>query len=1612
MSSSDYAAARSYSRSTAVYRNIHAGHRARYGAPIKAEEYEEEQHVLDLDGEQKAPDTEYDALEEALKQKVGLTWTAAVSFQVQIDAEHRTGFIYPGDLPDVVDAAARTTTDIEAAIAARAAEHEAGDINLPRVNPRRARVAERVATAIAEEVPAAPATHANIPAEEEGLESTSEEAASLPLPVTRPGSPTSEEAASLPLPVTRPGSPTSEETASLPLPVTRPGSPTSEEAPSLPLTVRSAPVTRPGTPVQDDTAATAEEPRSPSPTFHSAPVTRSGSPTGEETPCGAQEPPSPTEVSPFFGRKGKGRATEPPEEAEMPTGNASASGEPQEEDTGSASGSADPSGDEQNGTPLYALYSVGKITRNREVITDDDEFLPPDPVKDAEVTTAEDGGRRGRPRITLEDLQVKRNPLHSAVTVNFKTFRNLEDLTYCALVFKSYFVDNSHKEPRQDYRRFDILFGADDIGRPDDAGSFKTISCETVSDASNIHLLRKLFPHLSREYFTELIDEMTTDNDLYLVRLHWNPDKVWASGLWGTDSLHDVKGHLHESLRVVLRRPTTFNVLVRSRDMTSEMDKMATIMSRQRAVNPYQNFWLDAANRRGHFPGLGNMCARETRPSVIAPQRNSFPSFYEFKTAASVHIVNLYEVEQAATKEWCATAFAIPIPFIDNHQKILLVIKAPGQTNDDNQLLNAKKLPQLGLGDTIEFQMGIDTVMGPNMWKATVVEDSVVSPFDTITLEARRPIDKETKEFIDIPFPIPSETLLDRRIEHARPVVAKNMPEFTITAWKKGSSTMFKKYLNGLRKLEPILEDQTTVPIEYEAAKWRRQFLTGSDFEDIPRTGLKDLVPEEMRERALALALDGAKPSTREAILYLWENGLVARNGQITGGPGTGKTDALIRLAMALQGQTWWHFYAPDRLTGALETRYGSADARILIVSTENATCDDIFEKIRPRLRHAKQQLLPHLTRAPVIARVHSIKLELAIFDFVKDEDSLRESLPDIHGDEYVQEYLAATRAGKSTANSMILHDHIRTNTKKYGMTDRRMTIPKESLGYIAGGLIGIHTLPEGLEFLFNQAVADQFAFLIITHGNLHADPPIQPQGQERIDYKKGKMDLFAATLALVNTAVCTVSTAMDNLLVERSAHFIGVEEAGRAHPREIHALEGFYPASNIIQTGDHLQLAPEDMISNREDGFAAQASLSELHRQLMNGLHTPVIQETSRFYNSQVAEVSRIFNSSLVPDENMLAKVPDKAWRDLARDLTGLPEADAYMINTEDAAAIKNASGSKYNTLHAVIAMNILERAIVVYDIKGSDLLYLSPYRGAVEVLRRLIFHMINLADGFDDGPLVKFANGLKEVASQIMTVDSAMGRERRYAIFDTTVSGTRGFTDDRGRLNVGSTRGRAGLIVIMAVNACQKYRSPDGKAFDEIIQHFRINNRLFTMSHAQRAQLRSYDDILSSMGLWPLKFPGKKGPNFNDWSKHLDARDSLAERKRRKVDDDASDPIQEWAKGDTPAEDETDANDVDSGNNTNDADWGNKTSGNANDADWGNKTSGNANDADWGNNTSANANSGWNSTGVDDQGFNTADVDLAKQQSLESQAEWNEFGPQSNGESSQAGAQGGIKW
>ncbi|KAF2498130.1 hypothetical protein BU16DRAFT_559838 [Lophium mytilinum] len=116
-----YSAARSYGRTNALFRSIVTGNRARYGPPIKTDEYEGLKSALDL------------------------------------DEEHRTDLILPGSFLDATNTWVRMTAQTNAEIFARVAEHKAGNVNPPRVNPRRVRAPRRIVLPVTRE-PSFPAT--------------------------------------------------------------------------------------------------------------------------------------------------------------------------------------------------------------------------------------------------------------------------------------------------------------------------------------------------------------------------------------------------------------------------------------------------------------------------------------------------------------------------------------------------------------------------------------------------------------------------------------------------------------------------------------------------------------------------------------------------------------------------------------------------------------------------------------------------------------------------------------------------------------------------------------------------------------------------------------------------------------------------------------------------------------------------------------------------------------------------------------------------------------------------------------------------------------------------------------------------------------------------------------------------------------------------------------------------------------------------------------------------------------------------------------------------------------------------------------------------------------
>ncbi len=240
--------------------------------------------------------------------------------------------------------------------------------------------------------------------------------------------------------------------------------------------------------------------------------------------------------------------------------------------------------------------------------------------------------------------------------------------------------------------------------------------------------------------------------------------------------------------------------------------------------------------------------------------------------------------------------------------------------------------------------------------------------------------------------------------------------------------------------------------------------------------------------------------------------------------------------------------------------------------------------------------------------------------------------------------------------------------------------------------------------------------------------------------------------------------------------------------------------ARHVSLIGDHKQLPP---IITSPEAKALGLGVSLFERLIEEGRVPSIMLDIQYRMQPSISAFPSLEFYDLGLRDGIGAQEPLKGMRN-----------SVVFIDHAGAESMKDRSRVNWNEAH--IVMGVVEELLSSNEnLTGHDIGIIAPYAAQISLLTRLFTVHPQYAARFER-TLGHKALQLRHV--EIKTVDGFEGREKEVIIFSTVRNNPRGdlgFLADRGRLNVGLTRAKRGLIVVGSVDTLK--RGKGGRGFED---------------------------------------------------------------------------------------------------------------------------------------------------------------------------------------------------
>ncbi|KIY63188.1 P-loop containing nucleoside triphosphate hydrolase protein [Cylindrobasidium torrendii FP15055 ss-10] len=231
----------------------------------------------------------------------------------------------------------------------------------------------------------------------------------------------------------------------------------------------------------------------------------------------------------------------------------------------------------------------------------------------------------------------------------------------------------------------------------------------------------------------------------------------------------------------------------------------------------------------------------------------------------------------------------------------------------------------------------------------------------------------------------------------------------------------------------------------------------------------------------------------------------------------------------------------------------------------------------------------------------------------------------------------------------------------------------------------------------------------------------------------------------------------------------------------------------HVALIGDHKQLPP---IITSPDAKALGLGVSLFERLIEEGRVPSIMLDIQYRMHPSISAFPSLEFYDLGLQDGIQGQEP----------LNGMHKSVVF-IDHSGAESLRDRSRVNWNEAH--IIMSVLEELLASNpNLTGHDVGIIAPYVAQISLLTRLLNVDKQYAARFERS-LGHKALQLKHV--EIKTVDGFEGREKEVIIFSTVRNnshGNIGFLADRGRLNVGLTRAKRGLVVVGSIDTLRTGR------------------------------------------------------------------------------------------------------------------------------------------------------------------------------------------------------------
>ncbi|KAF4553309.1 AAA domain-containing protein 2 [Elsinoe fawcettii] len=291
----------------------------------------------------------------------------------------------------------------------------------------------------------------------------------------------------------------------------------------------------------------------------------------------------------------------------------------------------------------------------------------------------------------------------------------------------------------------------------------------------------------------------------------------------------------------------------------------------------------------------------------------------------------------------------------------------------------------------------------------------------------------------------------------------------------------------------------------------------------------------------------------------------------------------------------------------------------------------------------------------------------------------------------------------------------------------------------------------------------------------------------ERKELNHSLEALTSYVLRHADVACLTLAHALDDTMTSNlSPRLLLIDEAAKAHPGETLPLMGVYPCP-IVMVGDHKQLRPQIRSPVECNPYAPQLFRSEFERLERLGLPKTQFEVQHRAVQ-QVGAVTDLHYGNLQHFAGTMQREGRAKFERFVKETWG-EEGSVVLLDLQGSKSLMPRGPSSVNptalgAVGEVVRCLFSRQGREVYSV--GEVAILTPYKAQNEEHKA---GLKSLAKGFGRADVEDLFVG---------TFDAVQGREFPVVIVDLVKTGSIGFLEDEGRLNVGCSRAMFGWIIV----------------------------------------------------------------------------------------------------------------------------------------------------------------------------------------------------------------------